>query len=116
VNADDYQRETWKFDNHGRPEAGTRDGLAAEAAEVLTAAVGLVAAQGGVNGLYEKLARTGYDWAGRNPTEEIAYELGDVLWNVANLAHALGYPLSVIMKMNLDKLTERYAEAGIPLA
>ena len=34
-------------------------------------------------------------------------ELGDVLWYVANIAHLIGMPLSVIMEQNLEKLQDR---------
>ena len=39
--------------------------------------------------------------------KEIAKELGDVLWYVANLADDLDFSLSEIAQMNLDKLTSR---------
>ena len=39
--------------------------------------------------------------------EEIAYELGDVLWYLANVADDIGYPLSTIASMNLTKLFDR---------
>jgi NTP pyrophosphatase (non-canonical NTP hydrolase) len=40
-------------------------------------------------------------------TEELAHELGDVLWYVSLLADCLDYKLSDIAKMNLDKLYDR---------
>ena len=39
--------------------------------------------------------------------EAMAYELGDVLWYLANAANDLGYTLSEIGEMNLEKLTDR---------
>ena len=39
--------------------------------------------------------------------EDLAKELGDVLWYVAMIAEDLGYPLSDIALMNLDKLENR---------
>ncbi len=38
---------------------------------------------------------------------EIALELGDVLWYVAQLASELGYELDVIANQNLKKLRDR---------
>ena len=39
--------------------------------------------------------------------EDVAKELGDVLWYLANLANDINYSLSEIAQMNLDKLTSR---------
>jgi NTP pyrophosphatase (non-canonical NTP hydrolase) len=40
--------------------------------------------------------------------ERIKYEIGDILWYIANIANELDYDLGDIMKMNIDKLKERY--------
>lgn len=39
--------------------------------------------------------------------DDIALELGDVLWYVATCAHDLGYSLDDIAKMNIKKLSMR---------
>lgn len=51
------------------------------------------------------------EYHGRDiPIKHTAEELGDVLWYVANIATQLGYNLSDIANMNIDKLTNRYKE------
>jgi NTP pyrophosphatase (non-canonical NTP hydrolase) len=40
--------------------------------------------------------------------EKIKYELGDILWYVANISNELDYDLEEIMDMNIDKLNKRY--------
>ena len=44
--------------------------------------------------------------------DALAYELGDVLWYVANTAREIGYDLSEIAGMNISKLTSR-ADRGV---
>ena len=45
--------------------------------------------------------------------EEIAKELGDVLWYVANLAFELGYDLGDIAAINIQKLVDRQERGKI---
>lgn len=69
--------------------------------------LGLVGESGEVAEKLKKIIRD----KGGKPTEEdkheIAKELGDVLWYVANLAAEFGYSLSTIAQMNLEKLHSR---------
>lgn len=44
---------------------------------------------------------------GPHQSVELAKELGDVLWYVANLAADLGFDLEQIGQMNIDKLASR---------
>jgi len=44
---------------------------------------------------------------------ELAKEIGDVLWYVANFAHELGYSLDQIAGINIDKLRKRKAEGKL---
>lgn len=40
--------------------------------------------------------------------DELAKELGDVLWYLSNLAYICGIPLTQIMELNIEKLQKRY--------
>jgi NTP pyrophosphatase (non-canonical NTP hydrolase) len=42
--------------------------------------------------------------------EELAKELGDVLWYLTYLTELIGYSLSDIAELNLNKLKKRYPE------
>jgi NTP pyrophosphatase (non-canonical NTP hydrolase) len=42
--------------------------------------------------------------------EHMAKELGDVSWYIALAAHAIGYTLEDIFKMNIEKLRKRYPD------
>ena len=48
----------------------------------------------------------------RQEKVDIAKELGDVLWYLAVLSDELGYDLSEIMEMNIEKLESR-AQRGV---
>lgn len=47
-------------------------------------------------------------------TDHMAKELGDVAWYLAVSAHAIGYELEDIFKMNINKLRERYPDGFNP--
>ena len=42
--------------------------------------------------------------------EQLAKELGDIAWYLAETATAIGYPLEDILQMNIDKLKKRYPD------
>lgn len=42
--------------------------------------------------------------------EHLAKELGDVAWYLAVTAHAIGYSLEDVLRMNVEKLQARYPE------
>jgi NTP pyrophosphatase (non-canonical NTP hydrolase) len=64
--------------------------------------LGLAEEVGEVSGKISKWLRDG-----NIDKDEVAKELGDVLWFAAMLAEDLGYPLSDIAQMNLGKLENR---------
>lgn len=72
---------------------------------VLYPTLGLAGEAGEVADKVKKLIRDGEPHLFYK--DDIAKELGDVLWYVAILARDLGYNLEEVAQMNLDKLVNR---------
>lgn len=70
--------------------------------------LGLVGEAGEVAEKVKKVIRDENCILTKEKSDEIAKELGDVMWYVANLARELGYSLSTIADMNIRKLESRY--------
>lgn len=81
-----------------------------EVKEIPILAYLVMALNGEAGEVAEKVKRI---YRGDEGTEEFAYrdtiakELGDVLWNVANIADAIGMPLGLIARRNLEKMEAR---------
>lgn len=73
---------------------------------LLNGVLGMCGESGEIADMFKKRAFQGHDL----DMEEVAKELGDVLWYVALAAHAAGYELDTIMQMNVAKLKARYPE------
>ena len=69
--------------------------------------LGLCGESGEVADKVKKVYRDGHGIFSPEKTAEIAKEIGDVLWYVAVLSHDIGYELSDIAQMNIDKLASR---------
>jgi NTP pyrophosphatase (non-canonical NTP hydrolase) len=70
-------------------------------------ALGLVGEAGEVTEKLKKIVRNKHGRWSYPDNEELAKELGDVLWYLAVLADAFGIPLSQIAEMNQKKLEDR---------
>jgi NTP pyrophosphatase (non-canonical NTP hydrolase) len=73
-----------------------------EAYKVIYPTLGLCGEAGEVAEKVKKQVRDG-----NFNRHEVAKELGDVLWYLANLANDIGYSLSEVAAMNVDKLQSR---------
>ncbi len=87
---DEYQNKARKFAVYN------------ERLKIVYPTLGLVGEAGEVSEKIKKWFRDG-----NLDKEEVAKELGDVLWYITNLAEDLGYTLSEVAQMNLDKLSDR---------
>ena len=92
---DEYQRHISQFARY--PYSGT-----GEIGELTYVALGLNGEAGEFAEKIKKLIRDGVF-----VREDAAKELGDVLWYLSRAAEAIGYSLSDIAQMNIDKLSSR---------
>jgi len=90
VDMDDYQRQARKFAIYDKSY------------KVVYPTLGLSSEVGEVSDKLKKWLRDGHA-----EKEDLAKELGDVLWYVAILAEDLGFTLSDVAIMNLEKLDSR---------
>ena len=74
---------------------------------ILYPALGMAGEAGEVANKVKKLVRDGLDSQPENWRQEIAKEIGDVLWYCAALAHDLNVPMALIAAQNKDKLLAR---------
>lgn len=73
-------------------------------------ALGLCSESGEVAGLVKKFARHGKPFS----ADDVADELGDVLWYAATLATVCGLSLSDVADRNIAKLRARYRDGFVP--
>src|SRR5688572_29206236 len=100
----EYQEATSRTANY--PAAGSGNVMA-------LAYVGLGLGEcGEVQGKIKKILRDDGGVVTQEKREQIGKELGDVLWYLARASTELGYDLSYLAEMNLDKLDDR-KERGV---
>ena len=73
---------------------------------LMNGALGLCGESGEVADLVKKATFQGHEL----DVAHVAEELGDVAWYLAVSAHAIGYTLDDILKMNVEKLKARYPD------
>jgi len=102
-------KNNWNLNNYQRQAKETA--IYPENSKIVYPALGLAGEAGEVADKVKKIIRDG-----RNDAEyynQIAKELGDVLWYCAVLADDLGYSLQQIAEMNVYKLQARKAMGTI---
>ncbi|MBR3753369.1 MAG: nucleoside triphosphate pyrophosphohydrolase family protein [Ruminiclostridium sp.] len=114
MTANDYQRAAlrtaWTKTNEDLPvkilamkESGAFD---KNELLLLNGVLGLSGESGEASDLVKKWIFQGHELV----HQQVAEELCDVAWYLAISAHALGYTLDDIFRMNVDKLMERYPD------
>lgn len=101
MDMDDYQTQAGKT------------AIYSDADAVVYPLLGLCSEVGELQGKYKKLLRDSNGLSTPQFREQMAAELGDVLWYVSNLASDLGFELEWVAQQNLDKLNSRMARGVI---
>ncbi len=98
----DYQRESRKTALY--PEVGSN---------VIYPTLGLVGEAGEVADKVKKILRDKKGVFDQDTKEAIKFELGDVLWYIAQLSSELGFELEEVANANLQKLNSRKSRGKI---
>lgn len=102
---DAYQRRASVTDQNPRPSGSNSDDSEPQRHEVIPL-LGLVGEVGGLLAEYKKLLRDGATH--RKFRDEVAEELGDILWYVADVAGKFGLSLGEVAESNLAKVEDRW--------
>lgn len=108
----EYQREAAQTDQTPRGEDGTRDSPREPKRHDVIPLLGLISEVGGLLAEYKKLLRDGATH--RKFRDEVAEELGDILWYVTNVATKFDLELEDIARSNLDKTRDRWLRTTRP--
>lgn len=114
ITANDYQRAAlrtaWTKTNEMLPQKVDalldRRAMSENELLLLNGALGLSGESGEVADLVKKWIFHGHYL----DVEKVAEEISDVSWYIAIAAHAIGYTLDDIFRMNIDKLKRRYPD------
>ena len=98
---DEYQEIARKYDFFQETNDFNENGF-------LEKVLGLVGEAGETADKIKKIIRDKDGNATDEDKVEIAKELGDTLWYMANIARYMGFPMSEVAQMNLDKLESRW--------
>lgn len=96
----EYQARCHRFDTFYPTEEFLESGM-------LDKVLGLVGESGEVADKFKKIIRDRGGDPSNQDCLEIAKELGDVFWYLAELSHYLGFSLEEIAQINLHKLEDR---------
>lgn len=81
--------------------------------EIIYCTLGMTGEAGEVAEKVKKVLRDNNGEFTEEKKEQIALEIGDVLWYIATLSHNLGYTLEEIAEKNYEKLQSRKARGKI---
>lgn len=111
--ADNWMKEKYKMDFNKYQETAVETAIYPDTHRILYPALGMAGEAGEVANKVKKIIRDGPENMPDDWKDQLASEIGDVLWYCAALANDIGMPLSLIAAQNRDKLLERKQKGTI---
>jgi NTP pyrophosphatase (non-canonical NTP hydrolase) len=111
--ADNWIKEKYKMDFNKYQETAVETAIYPDTHRILYPALGMAGEAGEVANKVKKIIRDGPENMPDDWKDQLASEIGDVLWYCAALANDIGMPLSLIAAQNRDKLLERKQKGTI---
>ncbi len=105
--ADNWMKEKYKMDFNKYQETAVETAIYPDTHRILYPALGMAGEAGEVANKVKKIIRDGTENLPEDWKDQIAGEIGDVLWYCAALSNDIGIPLALIAAQNRDKLLAR---------
>lgn len=105
--ADNWIKEKYKMDFTKYQQTAVETAIYPDTHRILYPALGMAGEAGEVANKVKKLIRDGPAGMADDWKEQIASEIGDVMWYCAALANDINMPLALIAAQNRDKLLAR---------
>ena len=105
--ADNWIKEKYKMDFNTYQETAVSTAIYPDTHRILYPALGMAGEAGEVANKVKKIIRDGTENLPEDWKDQLASEIGDVLWYCAALSNDIGIPLALIAAQNRDKLLAR---------
>ena len=105
--ADNWMKERYKMDFTKYQETAVETAIYPDTHRILYPALGMAGEAGEVANKVKKIIRDGTENLPEDWKDQLASEIGDVLWYCAALSNDIGIPLGLIAAQNRDKLLAR---------
>jgi len=105
--ANNWMKEKYRMDFNTYQETAVETAIYPDTHRILYPALGMAGEAGEVANKVKKIIRDGTENLPEDWKDQLASEIGDVLWYCAALSNDIGIPLALIAAQNRDKLLAR---------
>ena len=105
--ANNWMKEKYRMDFNTYQETAVETAIYPDTHRILYPALGMAGEAGEVANKVKKIIRDGTENLPEDWKDQLASEIGDVLWYCAALSNDIGIPLALIAVQNRDKLLAR---------